>query len=101
MRIDKAGQNNFAGTVDLDNFLTILLQPGITQRIFGRANGNDLPAEAKDSSIPDDAEFSKVGTTARAGPVRRKLEREQLADVGEKQCRLLRHSASARRKSAA
>ena len=67
MGIDEAGQNDFAGAVDLDDFLAILLQPGIAQGVFGRADGNDLPAEAEDSAIFDDAEFFEVGTAARAG----------------------------------
>jgi len=59
VRIDKPRQDNFARAVDLGNFLAILLQPGIAQRIFRGADGDDLTAEAQDRAIFDDAEFGK------------------------------------------
>ena len=67
VRIDEAREDDFARAVDLENFLAIFLQPGITQSVFGRADGNNLTAEAQDSAIFDDAELLEVGTAARAG----------------------------------
>ena len=64
MRIDKTRQDDFARAVDLDKFLTVPLQPGIAQRVFGLSDGNDLPAEAENGAILDDAEFFEVGTAA-------------------------------------
>jgi hypothetical protein len=39
--------------------------------MFGRANGDDLAAEAEDGAVLDDAEFFEVGTAARASFGRR------------------------------
>ena len=44
MRIYESGQNYFAGAVNFDDFLAVLLQPGIAQRVFGLAGGNDFAA---------------------------------------------------------
>ena len=66
VRIDEAGKDYFARAIDLGDFLAILLEPGIAQGVFGRADGNDLPAEAQDRAIFDDAEFFEVGAAARA-----------------------------------
>jgi hypothetical protein len=53
MRIDEAGKDDLAGTVDFDYFLTILLEPGIAESVFGLANGDDLAAQREDGSIFD------------------------------------------------
>jgi hypothetical protein len=88
VRIDETGEDDFARTVDLGDSLAILLQPGIAQGVFGRANRNDLPAEAQDSAIFDDAELFEIGTTARSGLTRSRLQRKQLANIGQQQRRL-------------
>jgi hypothetical protein len=82
MRINKTRQNDFARAIDLENFLAILLQPGIAQGLFGRADGNDLPPQAQNSAVLDDAELPKVGTAARTGPGQWGPERKQVADIG-------------------
>ena len=51
MRIDKSGQYDFAGTVDLGDLLAILPQPGIAQGILRGADRNDLAAETEDRAI--------------------------------------------------
>ena len=90
MRIHEAGKNDSAGAIDLYDLLTILFQPGIAQGVLGGADRDDLPAKAKDSGGFDDAEFLEVGTAARAKFAAGKLEREQLANVGQQQRRLYR-----------
>jgi hypothetical protein len=81
----KPGQNDLSRAIDLGNVLAILLQPGIAQRVFGRAHGNDLSAETQHRAVFDDAEFFEVGTAARSRPVGSTTQRDQLADVNEQQ----------------
>jgi hypothetical protein len=73
MGIDKSGEDDFSRAIDLGDFFTILLQPGIAERVFGSANGNDFPAEAQDSAVFDDAELSEVRTAAGSGPAGSRL----------------------------
>jgi hypothetical protein len=44
--IDEPWQDNFAGAVDFANFLSMTLDPGIAQRVFGSTDGNNLAPEA-------------------------------------------------------
>ena len=69
MRIDKAGEHDFVLAVDLNNFLAIFLQPGIAQCIFGRADGDDFPADAENRGIFDDTEIVR-GQRRAGGRVR-------------------------------
>src|SRR5713101_7039269 len=62
--IDEPGQNNLTLTVNLDDSLAILLEPGIAQRVFGVADGNNLPADTKDGSVFYDAEFAEFRAAA-------------------------------------
>ena len=51
VRIDKTRQDDATAAVDLDDFLAILLQPRIAQRVFGAADGNNLAADAENGSV--------------------------------------------------
>jgi hypothetical protein len=62
VRIDEAGKNDFARAVDLDNFFSVLLEPGIAKGIFGRANRDNLSSDAKHRAVFDDAQFWEVGS---------------------------------------
>jgi hypothetical protein len=63
--IDKAGQDNFTGAVDLGDFLAIPLEPGISQRVFGRAYGDDRPPDTENRTSVNDVEFFEGGTAPR------------------------------------
>ena len=67
VRVHESRQHNFLFTVDLSEFLAILLQPGIAQGIFRFADGSDSSSDAEDGGIFDNAEFFEFRATARAG----------------------------------
>ena len=66
MGIDKARQHHAPATVDFDDLLAILLQPGIAQSVFRGADRNDLASQAEHGSVFDDAEFGKGSAASRA-----------------------------------
>jgi len=82
MRVDKAGQNNLSLTVDLDDFLAILLEPGIAEGVFGPADGNDLATLAEHGSVFEDGEVLQIGATSQHMSVR-KPQSQELADVDQ------------------
>jgi hypothetical protein len=55
--IYKSRENDFTRAVDLGDFLAILLQPGITEGVFGSADGNDFAPQGQNGSVFDDAKF--------------------------------------------
>ena len=85
MRIDESGENNFPFAVDFGDFLAVLLEPGIAEGAFDRTNRDNLPAEAENRAVLDDAEFFKVRATTRAGTGRWRSQRQKLANVCEEQ----------------
>jgi hypothetical protein len=82
MRIDKAGEDDFAGAVDLGNTLSIFLNPGIALRVFCGAHRNYLAAMAEHGSVWNDAEFLKI-PSATWDSLR--SQREELANVQQQQ----------------
>ena len=79
--IHEAGEDDFSRAVDLDDFLAILFQPGITKSVFGCADGNKFSTEAQDSGVFYNAEFFETGTSAWARLIRVAPKRQQLADI--------------------
>jgi len=65
VRVDESGDDDFAGAIDLSDLLAVLLDPRIAKGLFGRADGDDLPADGKNSCIFDDAKFFEVETATR------------------------------------
>ena len=86
MRVHEPGQDNLAGTIDLDNFLSVLFDPGIAQSVSGFAGGDNLASDAEDGAVFDDAEFSEAGCAPRAGPAGGRAQGKKLADVDQQQC---------------
>lgn len=84
MRIDESGQNDFARAIDLSNFLSILLQPRVAQRVFGRADRNDLPAKAQNRTVLDNVEFFEARAAAWSGLAGSESQRDQSANIGQK-----------------
>ena len=62
-------EDDFARTVNLSELAAVLLEPGIAQRVFAFAHGNNLASETKQGSVFDDAEFFELRSTAWAGLV--------------------------------
>lgn len=88
MRVDESRQNHAPAAIDLCNSLTIFLDPRIAKRVLRFANRDDLPADAKDSSIFDDAKFRKGIAAPRAGLPQaglRGTQGDQLADIRQQQ----------------
>ena len=85
MRIHESGKNDLACTIDLDDPLAILLEPGVAQRIFALANGDNLASDAKHGGVLDDAEFAEFCSAPRAGLSGRRSQRQELADVDQQQ----------------
>lgn len=82
--IDEAGERDLAFAVDLDDLLSVLLKPGIAKGILALAHRDNLSPEAEDGGVFDDAQFLEFGAAARAGGTGSRPQREQLADVDEK-----------------
>lgn len=85
MGIDETRKHNLSGTVDLDNLLAILQHPGIAQRGFRGACGNNLSADTQHRAIADEAKFFKFQAPARRGSTGRRVQSQELANVGKKQ----------------
>ena len=85
MRVDESGEDDLASAVDLGDCLSVCLQPGIVQGIFGLADGHDLSANAEYRTVMKNAEFSQIGSTPGAALVSTGLQCQQLADVDQQQ----------------
>ena len=81
MGIDEAGKDDSAGAIDFGDLLTMLLDPGIAESIFGRADGDDFAADAEDGGVFENAEFFEIGTAARALVSGMRTQGEKLEDV--------------------
>src|SRR5208282_6291429 len=92
VRIDESRKHDFADAVDFANLFAILLYPGVVERVFGLANGNDLAAHAEDRAVFDQAEATEVASTARSGAGRK--QGEELADVDQEQRASVTHVRS-------
>ena len=66
MRVDKSGQNHFAGAVDLDDLAAISLEPSVAQRVLGGADGDDFSAQAQHRAVLNDAKLFQVRPATRA-----------------------------------
>jgi len=55
--VNKAGQDNSAGTIELSEFLSILLQPRIAQCFFRGSDRDDPSADTKHCPFPNNAKF--------------------------------------------
>lgn len=84
--INKSRDYNFTGAIDLRELLSMFPDPGIAQRIFRCADRNDPAADAEHRAMAENAEFLQFRSAARARFLRRRSEREKLADVGQEQC---------------
>jgi hypothetical protein len=62
--VDKSGDDDFAGAVDLGDLLAMLHDPGIAEGVFGGSDGDDLAAEAENGGIFADPEFFELRTAA-------------------------------------
>jgi hypothetical protein len=51
--VHESGQYDLARAIDLDNFLAILSDPGITQRVFGFARGDNFFTHAQHRAVLD------------------------------------------------
>jgi len=67
VRIHESGQDHFASTIHLGELPAILLQPGIAERVFRFADGNDLSAEAQHGGVFDDAWFFEARAATGTG----------------------------------
>ena len=85
MGVNEAGNNNFSGAINLENFLAILFYPGIAQSVFGFANRNNLSADGQDSAVFDYREFSKAPSAPRTGDAGGRMKRKKLANVDQQQ----------------
>jgi hypothetical protein len=65
--VDESGKDNLAFAINLDDGLTVLLEPRITHRVFAFTDGNNLTSEAKHGSVFDDAQFVELRPAARTG----------------------------------
>src|SRR5205814_9579166 len=84
VRIHKTRQDHLAATIDLDNFLPVLLDPGIRQGVFGFGNGNNLSAYTQHSAVFNNAEIVEFRPSPRsrfAGP---RAKGKELAEIGWK-----------------
>lgn len=63
MGIDKARKDNSTRAIDLRYPLAILLQPGIAQRVFCAADGNDFAADAKNCCVLENPQFAEFSTS--------------------------------------
>ncbi len=81
MGVDKSWKNNFARTINLDNFLAVLSQPGIAKRIFGFAHRYDFADDAENGGILDDAKFFELVTATWSRPGRMRPEGEKLPNI--------------------
>jgi hypothetical protein len=64
--INKSGDYNFTGAIDLRELLAMFPDPGIAQRVFRCTDRNDLTADAEYCAIRDDPEFFQFRPAARA-----------------------------------
>ena len=97
MGIDKSRKHYFAGAVDFQNFLAIVLQPLIAEGVFRLTHGDDFSANAQNRAIFDNAQFFQIGTAPWSGLARiiagerncgcRNAEREKLPNIGQQNCR--------------
>jgi hypothetical protein len=51
--------------VNLDDFLAILPDPGVAQRVFASANRNNFPAGAEHGAALDDIELAQFRASSR------------------------------------
>lgn len=86
VRIDESGNHDLTGAIDFRDALTVLLDrfpnPGIAEGVSRSANRNDFSAEAENGGVFENAELFEGRPAARAW-VLRKMQSEELADVGE------------------
>src|SRR5262249_19604383 len=66
VRIDEAGKNDLALTIDLLDALAVFLEPRVADRVLCFPDGNDLPAHAEHGGIFNDGKVAEV--VAAAGP---------------------------------
>ena len=71
VRVDESGNDYFCPTIDLRNFLAILVEPWIAEGVFGYSDSDDLAADAQNGSVVDDAELFEIGRSSRADCGRR------------------------------
>ena len=79
--VDEPRQRYLADTVDFDQALAVLFNPGIAQRLAGGADRNNLSADTEHSSFLDDSELVKFRTASEALVPGRGTQCDQLADV--------------------
>lgn len=84
VRIDEAGEYDLTCAVDFENLFAIGFYPGITQRVSGLTNRNDLARHAKNRSVFDNSKFAKLPATTRAGTGRVSCQGQELSDVHQK-----------------
>lgn len=65
VRVDEAGDDNFAVAVYLCELFAMFLEPGIRQSTLRGACRNNLPTQTKNCSITNYAEFVERGTATR------------------------------------
>ena len=85
MRVHEPGQDYLSGAIELDNFLAVLSDPWVAQRVFGFAGRDDLLPYRQNRAILNDAKFLKIMAAAWAGDSGRRAQRQQLADVDQQE----------------
>ena len=83
VRIDKAGQNYFASTVDFRYSFAMFSQPGIAQGVSAFADGSNFSRNAENSGILNNSQFAELWATARAALAGWRAQSQKLADVEE------------------
>jgi hypothetical protein len=81
--IDKSRENDLSLTINLDNLLAILPDPGVAQRISGPAYRDDLPGDTQHRTIFDYGKFRQIEASAGTGPIGTGAQGEELANVDQ------------------
>ena len=66
VRVYTSWNYDLPGGIDLIDLLAMLLNPGIAERLFGGANGDNLSADGENCGVFDDTEFIELRPATRA-----------------------------------
>ena len=81
--IDKSREDDLSLTINLDNLLAILPDPGVAQRLFGIANRDNLPGDTQHRTIFDHGKFRQIEASPGTGPIGTGAQGEELANVDQ------------------
>lgn len=83
VRIYESGQDDLAVAINLSDFLAVLFDPRIAQRVFTLAHRDNFAAHAEHCGIFEHAEFSKPPAPSGTGLRRFITQSQQLPDVDQ------------------